>query len=241
MKYLVLAYGDEKEWNALTKYEQDALLAQDEVLRKRGDLVAAVGTTVTTVRAWDGTPRTSEGTFGNLSLPLAGFGIIEASNLDEVVRLVAGTPCARAKGAIELRPISAINDSDATSEIRSLIENVAEATRAKNVDVLLANYTPDVLSFDVVNPLRYTGSDALRQRAEEWFSTFQGPIEFEIHDLSIVTGDSTAFCHSLNHVHWNDHRWAEIGYVVVCYAWFTKASRQVAGHSCAQLGAFRCG
>jgi hypothetical protein len=31
MKYLILAYGDEQHWNALTKQEQDALLAQDEV------------------------------------------------------------------------------------------------------------------------------------------------------------------------------------------------------------------
>lgn len=31
MKYLCLAYGDENDWHALTKREQDALLAQDEV------------------------------------------------------------------------------------------------------------------------------------------------------------------------------------------------------------------
>ncbi len=36
MKYLVQAYGDEKDWNVLTKAEQEALLTQDEVLRKRG-------------------------------------------------------------------------------------------------------------------------------------------------------------------------------------------------------------
>jgi hypothetical protein len=109
MKYLVLAYGDEKDWQALTKSEQDALLAQDEVLRKRGDVVAAVGQTATTVRAWDGTPATAEGAFAKTHLPLAGFGIIEAVDLDEAVKLVAQTPCARAKGVVELRPIAAIN------------------------------------------------------------------------------------------------------------------------------------
>jgi hypothetical protein len=40
MKYLCLAYGDEKDWNALTKSEQDDLLAQDEVIRERGALMA---------------------------------------------------------------------------------------------------------------------------------------------------------------------------------------------------------
>jgi hypothetical protein len=34
MKFLCLAYGDEKDWNVLTKKEQDEMLAQDEVVRK---------------------------------------------------------------------------------------------------------------------------------------------------------------------------------------------------------------
>jgi hypothetical protein len=112
MKFLVLAYGDETDWKALTKAEQDELLAQDDVLRARGDTVAAVATTVTTVRAWDGTPHTTDGPVAGSALPLAGFGIVEADSLDEVVRLVADTPCARAKGAVEIRQILAINDGD---------------------------------------------------------------------------------------------------------------------------------
>jgi hypothetical protein len=56
MKYPCLAYGDEKDWKALTKEQQESLLGQDEVLRKRGVLMAAVRMTVTTVRAWDGNP-----------------------------------------------------------------------------------------------------------------------------------------------------------------------------------------
>jgi hypothetical protein len=34
----------------------------------------------------------------------------DAADVNEVIRLVAGTPCARAKGAIEIRPITVIND-----------------------------------------------------------------------------------------------------------------------------------
>jgi hypothetical protein len=109
MKFLVLAYGHERDWQALSKREQDELLAQDQVLRDRGDLVAAVGETATMVRAWDGTPLASEGPFSVSPLPLAGFGVIEAADLDEAVRLVANTPCARARGAVELRPIAAMN------------------------------------------------------------------------------------------------------------------------------------
>jgi len=104
MKYLCLAYGDEKDWNALSRDQQDALLAQDDVLRGRGDLVAAVGR-ATTVRAWDGKATTTDGPFATAAAPLAGFGVIDAADLDEAIRLVEGTPCARAKGAVELWPI----------------------------------------------------------------------------------------------------------------------------------------
>ncbi len=112
MKYLVLAYGHERDWQALSKREQDELLAQDQVLRDRGDLVAALEGPATTVRAWDGSPLASEGPFGVAPLPLAGFGIIEAADLEEAVRLVAGTPCAQARGAVELRPVAVMNLPD---------------------------------------------------------------------------------------------------------------------------------
>jgi hypothetical protein len=105
VKFLVLAYGAEKDWLALSQTERDRLLAQDEVLRRRGDTVAAVEPAVTTVRNPDGHLTTSPEPFASLRAPLAGFGVIEAADLDEAVRLVANTPCAVAQGAVELRPI----------------------------------------------------------------------------------------------------------------------------------------
>jgi hypothetical protein len=110
MKFLVLAYGAEEDWKKLSKAEQDALLAQDEVLRRRGALVAAVEPAPVTVRAWDGTAHVTRGAFAGSAVPLAGFGVIEAADLDEAIALVKDTPCARAGGAVELRPIMAIND-----------------------------------------------------------------------------------------------------------------------------------
>ena len=112
MKFLCLAYGAEADWKALSKSEQDELLAQDEAIRRRGALMSAVETNVVTVRAWNGTPEVTEGNFAQPQAPLAGFSIIEADDLDEVIKLVAKTPCARAKGAIEIRPIMMINDAE---------------------------------------------------------------------------------------------------------------------------------
>jgi hypothetical protein len=104
MKFLCLAYGTEAGWNALTKEEQTEVKKGDEVLKNRGDMVAAVQRNVVTVKNWNGNLRVSEGSFTHLELPLAGFSVIEAGSIDEVVTLVANTPCARASGAIEIRP-----------------------------------------------------------------------------------------------------------------------------------------
>lgn len=88
--------------------------------------------------------------------------------------------------------------TSAEVQIRALIDQRIEAVRGKNVDRALASIAPDVLMFDVVNPLQAHGSDASRQRTEAWFSSFQGPIGVEMRDLSIATGGDVAFSHSLN-------------------------------------------
>jgi hypothetical protein len=109
MKFLCLAYGDEANWNKLTKAEQDTLLHTDEMLRERGDLVVALRNEPTTLTAWEGSPAVSHGPYAVSNAPLAGFSVIEAENLQEAYRLVQNSPCARAGGAIEIRPIAAMN------------------------------------------------------------------------------------------------------------------------------------
>jgi len=86
------------------------------------------------------------------------------------------------------------------AQIRKLIEDKIEAVRAKNIDGATTLYAPDVLSFDVVNALQYVGADAIRKRLTEWFAQFDGPIGFEIQDLTITAGSEVAFSHSLDHV-----------------------------------------
>lgn len=84
MRFPCLAYGDEQDWVDLPEARRKELLAQDEVLRRRGDLVAAVGQP-TVVRAWDGSPTTGSGAYANGLAPLAGFSVIEAPDLAEAV------------------------------------------------------------------------------------------------------------------------------------------------------------
>ena len=88
----------------------------------------------------------------------------------------------------------------AEAEIRALIDAQARAIRAKDIDGSVARYAPDVMLFDVVNPLRSSGSDALRQRLSQWFASFDGPIGYELRDLNIAAGDDVGFSHGLNRV-----------------------------------------
>jgi uncharacterized protein (TIGR02246 family) len=86
------------------------------------------------------------------------------------------------------------------SQIRALIDDRVKAVRAKDVNGAISVIAPDVRSFDVVNPLQQIGLDASKKRAEAWFSSLQGAIDYEIRDLSISAGDDVAFSHGLSHV-----------------------------------------
>jgi ketosteroid isomerase-like protein len=85
----------------------------------------------------------------------------------------------------------------AESQIRTLIDDRVKAVRARDMKGAYSSTANDILSFDVVNPLQYAG-DASRKHADEWFSSFDGPIGYEVRDLSVTTSDDVAFSHCLN-------------------------------------------
>jgi len=103
MKFLCLAYGDEEGWSSLTEEEKRDALAHDKVIRDRGNFATAVQAQVTSVRNWDRKLEVIGEPLARPELPLAGFSVIEAESLEEVIALVSNTPCARARGFIEIR------------------------------------------------------------------------------------------------------------------------------------------
>jgi uncharacterized protein (TIGR02246 family) len=94
----------------------------------------------------------------------------------------------------------ATNTTIDQAQIVKLIDRWANANRSKDVEARISNYSKNVRVFDVVEPMEYFGLDAVRERASDWFSTFEGPLEFENHDLRIATDNDVAFSYSLNHV-----------------------------------------
>lgn len=114
MKFLCLAYGDEDGWNSLNDSEKQEALAHDEVIRARGNFVAPVTTAVTSVRNWNRNLEIAEEEYAVRKLPLAGFSVIEANSLEDVIELVSNTPCARARGVIDIRPLQDVTSDKET-------------------------------------------------------------------------------------------------------------------------------
>ena len=65
--------------------------------------------------------------------------------------------------------------------------------QAKDIDRLMSHYSRDVVYFDVVPPLQFVGTSALRKRFTQWFESWAGPIDMEIRDLRIVASGDVAF------------------------------------------------
>ncbi|MFN8467662.1 MAG: nuclear transport factor 2 family protein [Caldilineaceae bacterium] len=93
-----------------------------------------------------------------------------------------------------------MDNEKAQTQIRELIDARVRAIGAKDIETLMANHAPDVLSFDVINDLQVRGADAVRERAQTWFSAYPGRIGYEVRDLKITAGADVAFCTYLYHV-----------------------------------------
>jgi hypothetical protein len=114
MKYLCLRYRDQRSWDAMSRDDRDALLAQsaayDEVLRRSGHLIEAeavesAGNT-TTLRFEQGAVSVVAGPMTNTTgQPLGGLVLIEADDLNHAIQLMSQLPTLRPGGCLEIRPI----------------------------------------------------------------------------------------------------------------------------------------
>lgn len=117
MKYLCLAYYNEKLFNALSKSELEALVAQchayDQALRDSGQMLL-VGSLAepyasSCIRPLQGIPSITDGPYAETKDQLGAFFIIEARDLNDAIRVAAKHPAAHlgehVGWGIEVRPI----------------------------------------------------------------------------------------------------------------------------------------
>ncbi|NUR85000.1 MAG: SnoaL-like domain-containing protein [Nonomuraea sp.] len=84
------------------------------------------------------------------------------------------------------------------TEVRALLEERTAACETKDVERLMALYSPGIVYYDVVPPLRFAGADAVRGNFERWFGEYDGPIGLETRELSVAVGGDVAFAHMLH-------------------------------------------
>jgi len=112
VQYLLLIYGDEDGWEALSDEAKEAAIGEYAVLRR--DLTAQDKyggsnelhgvETATTVRVRDGDALVTDGPFAETKEQVGGYFLVDAESLDEAIEWAARIPAAR-RGAVEIRPV----------------------------------------------------------------------------------------------------------------------------------------
>jgi ketosteroid isomerase-like protein len=82
--------------------------------------------------------------------------------------------------------------------IRAEIDAIAQAVQLKDVHEMLMHCAPDIVTFDMLPPLKHEGAHAIRRDWASALAPIEGPVEYEVRDLDIVVGGDVAFAHSLN-------------------------------------------
>jgi hypothetical protein len=112
MKYILLMYGDESRWAAMSQEDLQKLYAehtaygaamsQAGVIRGGAELKPV--STATTIRFKNGKPTTIDGPFAETKEQLGGYYIIETDNLETALEWAAKVP-GMSEGAVEVRPL----------------------------------------------------------------------------------------------------------------------------------------
>ena len=112
-KYLILIYGDEQRWNAMSPQERAQIDEGHRAFQARaGAAVLAAGqleetSTATSLRAGsEGRPVITDGPFLETKEVLGGFYVVEARDLDEAIALSSGlAEVAQDHSGVEVRPL----------------------------------------------------------------------------------------------------------------------------------------
>jgi hypothetical protein len=117
MKYLVLAYYDERAFDALSPEQRQAIVSQcpphDAALQDSGHLLTVASLAASrdsvSVRPRGGKPTVTDGPFMETKEVLGSFFLIEAADMAEAVRIASKHPAAhlgeQVGWGLEVRPI----------------------------------------------------------------------------------------------------------------------------------------
>ena len=109
MKYALLIYSNDTEWDSLSEDQQKAIYGEYFAISESAGVVGGQelqpAETATTVRVENGSTLTTDGPFAETKEALGGFFLFEAGDLDAAIDIASRIPAARRGGAVEVRPV----------------------------------------------------------------------------------------------------------------------------------------
>jgi hypothetical protein len=128
MKFICLGYYDEKEWEAMSEDERNALmdncLSYDDVLKESGHFLGGEGLqsarNVATLRSKNGKVIVTDGPYAETKEQLGGFLLLEAEDMKQAIDLMSNHPGVKAgkTGPFEIRPVEDMTELIRASEQR---------------------------------------------------------------------------------------------------------------------------
>jgi hypothetical protein len=109
-RFITIGYGDQAGYDRTAKAVRDAAHAADAERVRKGDVMGVAGKPVQ-VRNHDAAKvEVAKGPYLSAALPIAGFALIEAADLDAAIAIAAESPCAVAQGVVEVWPLDSTPD-----------------------------------------------------------------------------------------------------------------------------------
>ncbi len=86
-------------------------------------------------------------------------------------------------------------------EVLQTLNNFAKAISIGEVSHIMSFYSDDVIAYDMMPPLEFTGKDHYQRSWQECFSAqFKFPIQFNYEKQIICVADDMCFTHALVHM-----------------------------------------
>lgn len=104
-RFITIGYGDRAGYDRTPEAVRQAAHDHDASLRQRGIVMGIAGAPIQVRNPDDTGVQTRTGPFLSADLPIAGFAVMEATDLNEAIALAAKSPCAVAHGVIEIWPL----------------------------------------------------------------------------------------------------------------------------------------
>jgi hypothetical protein len=109
VKYALLIYSNDTEWENLSDDEQKSIYGEYFAVSETPGVVGGQelqgADTATTVRVQNGSTMTTDGPFAETKEALGGFFLFDAADIDAAIELASRIPAARRGGAVEVRPV----------------------------------------------------------------------------------------------------------------------------------------